>query len=93
MFFVYNITYAVNFINQVMKEKVKMIEIKKEYTGFFRAYYDGVATKYSIRIKSCYAGKPVYAVFKDTEQVTNSAMPLSLQKAKRIVTTNVVLDN
>ena len=70
-----------------------MIEIKKEYTGFFRAYYDGVATKYSIRIKSSYAGKPFYAVFKDTEQITNSALPLSLQKAKRIVTTNVVLDN
>ena len=75
------------------KEKVKMIEIKKEYTGFFRAYYDGIATKYSIRIKSSYGGKPFYAVFKDTEQLTNSSLMLSLQKAKRIVTTNVVLDN
>jgi hypothetical protein len=77
----------------VKKEKVKMIEIKKEYTGFFRAYYDGIATKYSIRIKSSYGGKPFYAVFKDTEQLTNSSLMLSLQKAKRIVTTNVVLDN
>ena len=71
-----------------------MIEIKKEDTGFFRAYYDGIATKYSIRIKSSYGNKkPFYAVFEDTKQITNSALLLTLQKAKRIVTTNVILDN
>jgi hypothetical protein len=70
-----------------------MIEIKKEYTGFFKAYYDGIATKYSIRIKSSYGGKPFYAIYKDTEQLTNSSLMLSLQKAKRIVTTNLILDN
>ena len=73
---------------------MKLIEIKKEDTGFFRAYYDGAVTKYSIRIKSSYGNKkPFYAVFKDTQQITNTSLLLSLQKAKKIVTTNVILDN
>ena len=71
----------------------EMIEIKKEYTGFFKSYYDGVETGYTIKIKSHPSGKPFYAVFKDFKQITNSALMLSLQKAKRIVTTNIVLDN
>ena len=70
-----------------------MIEIKKEYTGFFKSYYDGVETGYTIKIKSHPSGKPFYAVFKDFKQITNSALMLNLQKAKRIVTTNIVLDN
>jgi hypothetical protein len=70
-----------------------MIEIKKQHTGFFKAFYDGVETSYTIRIKSHPSGKPFYAVYKDFQQITNSSLMLSLQKAKKIVTTNIILDN
>ena len=70
-----------------------MIEIKKMFPGFFRAYVDGVDSAYTIRLANALgggSGKAYYDVYKDNQRINDLFIKLNLYKAKQKVIAEIL---